>query len=367
MKLHLGLEEEYFLIDKSSKKLITEHPKGLLSVCKDVFGEHLGSELFTCQLELSSIKCSSISQLADEQRNSREKLKSILDDFNLQFVSASTYPSGMLDQVGLVDDAFHLHVIERFSAIGRQLLVNGLHMHVECLSDCKRVDILKKLSCFLPTFVVLSSSSAFFQSQDTGLQSYRTLLFEGMPISGMPKGFNTLQEYNELMDDFFKIGFINDAGNIYWHVRLGSHLPTIETRMADSCPRLQDSVALASLLSCLILTLVEQEPTQEALPFYTQNPAYVDYYLWQARRYSAKEVNFFDFNARDKLSFTHVLDHLLEFVMPMAKKLNCVEQLEQLPKIIEQGSSADRQREIYQKNKSIDEVCQLLIKETNTL
>jgi glutamate---cysteine ligase / carboxylate-amine ligase len=367
MKLQLGLEEEYFLIDKDTKKLITQHPAGLWSACEEIFGEHLSSELFTCQLELSSIKCSSISQLADEQRNTRGKLRRVLNEFNLQFVSASSYPSGMLDKVELVEDAFHLQVIERFSAIGRQLLVNGLHMHVECRSDNKRVEILKKLPCFLPIFVALSSSSAFFQNEDTGLQSYRTFLFEGMPISGMPKGFNTLEEYDALMDDFFNIGFINDAGNIYWHVRLGNHLPTIETRVSDSCPRVQDSVALTSLLSSLILTLVEQEPTQEALPFYTQNAAYIDYYLWQTRRYSAKKVNFFDFNHKEKLPLAQALDHLLTFVMPVAKKLNCVEQLEQLTNIVEQGSSSDRQRAAYFKNKSIDDVCELLIKETNTL
>ena len=41
------------------------------------------------------------------------------------------------------------------------------------------------LQGFLPVFLALSASSPNFQGEDTGLMSYRTKLFEAVPLAGV--------------------------------------------------------------------------------------------------------------------------------------------------------------------------------------
>src|SRR5262249_14641848 len=48
-------------------------------------------------------------------------------------------------------------------------------------------------------------------------------------------------------------GVITDPGMIYFDVRPSAHLPTLELRICDSCPRLEDVVLLAGLFRALVI------------------------------------------------------------------------------------------------------------------
>ncbi|PHQ78143.1 MAG: hypothetical protein COB66_09500 [Coxiella sp. (in: Bacteria)] len=364
IKPYIGAEEEYFLVDRQSKQILRDPPQALFDACMRALPE-LNRELFCGQIELASKKCASITKLHDELCRSRQLLQETLKQFKAVFVAASTYPTLISANQVCTPSPRYLHILNQFHGAIQNYACNALHVHVNLPSKRQRISVLKKLNCFLPMFLALSSSSPFYDNALMGLQSYRIQLLQAFPVSGFVEPFNTLQEYKKTVRLYGKIGFTDDESNLYWHARLGFKLPTIETRIMDVCPRIEDSIALAALTQSLIYTLTKRSPN--ALPFYTDKISYLRYYLWQARRYPIPSMTFIDFNKNDSLSFVDAVDQLLEFVAKAAKKIGCLDQLHHIKSIASNGTSADRQAACFKQTNDINAVCQQLIDESNQL
>ena len=54
----------------------------------------------------------------------------------------------------------------------------GMHVHVGIDNDELRIDLLNQVSYFLPHLLAFSTSSPFWQGEDTGLKSYRLSVFD---------------------------------------------------------------------------------------------------------------------------------------------------------------------------------------------
>lgn len=366
MKLRIGIEEEFFLIDKTTSQLAYQVPDHVFTVCEQQMSEaKISPELFQTQIEISSKKCRGISELYNVQANNRRLLKTLLEPFKLNIVAVGSYPGAFCKKATISNVPYYLGIKTKFAGVADKLLVNGMHCHVECLPVSRRIKLLNQIRCFLPIFLAFSTSSPFFETEDTGLQSYRHCLMESLPVGGFPQKIVDLQYYDDLLDLYTKIGFIGNPGNIYWHARIGNNLPTIETRIMDSCPRLEDSIAIASLYAAILLTLLEKEGG--CLPFYTEDLNYIEFYSWQARRFPINEINFINVSRKQTMAFAEVIDTLFDFIMPIAKKINCVSQLDHLLNILDEGTSADRQRALFKQTGQLNSVHDLLIQETNDL
>ena len=62
-----------------------------------------------------------------------------------------------------------------------------MHVHVGIDDDELRIDLLSQMTYFLPHLLVLSTSSPFWEGQNTGLRSYRLTVFDALPRSGLPE------------------------------------------------------------------------------------------------------------------------------------------------------------------------------------
>jgi len=134
----------------------------------------------------------------------------------------------------------------------------------------------------LPALLALSASSPFWRGTDTGYASYRTLIGRRWPTSGALPGFASAADYDRAVADLVRSGVITDPGMLYFDVRPSAHLPTLELRIADSCPRLEDVVLLAGLFRALVIWAVAVE--YEGSPLAAVRPELLQAATWRAAR-----------------------------------------------------------------------------------
>jgi len=104
-----------------------------------------------------------------------------------------------------------------------------------------------RLTSYLPLLLALSTSSPFWQGQFTGLRGYRLAAYDELPRTGLPELFRTKQDYDQFVAALVWAKIIPDASYIWWAIRPSLENPTVELRVADSCTRLDDAVAIAAL------------------------------------------------------------------------------------------------------------------------
>ena len=128
-------------------------------------------------------------------------------------------------------------------ALGRRLVICGMHVHVGIEDPELRIDLMSQAAYFLPHLLALSTSSPFWQGEDTGLKSYRLAVFDELPRTGLPEIFDSWGEYQRHLKVLIKAGLIEDGSKLWWDMRPSARFPTLELRVTDACTRLEDALA----------------------------------------------------------------------------------------------------------------------------
>ena len=84
-------------------------------------------------------------------------------------------------------------------------------------------------------------------------------------MTGTPEVFASRADYDDLVASLVAVGFIPDASKLYWDARPSSHAPTLEFRVADVCPTIDETVMVAGLCRALARTCLEQNRRGEPL------------------------------------------------------------------------------------------------------
>jgi glutamate---cysteine ligase / carboxylate-amine ligase len=228
---------------------------------------------------------------------------------------------------------------------------------------------MNQLSYFLPHLLALSCSSPFWDGQDTGLKSYRLTIFDALPRTGIPARFQSFAEYQRHVDVLINAGLIEDTTKIWWDLRPSGRFPTLETRIMDVCTRLEDAIALSSLLVAILRMLYRLRVANQRWRIYTS--MLIRENRWRAMRYSFDE-GLIDMALGRVVPFPELLDQLLHLTAEDADALGCTTEIAGLRRILERGTSAHRQLKAYAEAKangashedSLKAVVDLLIADT---
>ena len=116
----------------------------------------------------------------------------------LAILAAGTHPLARWREVSPSRSERYFKVMDMLRMIGRRNMLCGMHVHVELPDPHARVDVMTRLTPYLPLFVALSASSPFWLGAETGLMAYRPAAYDELPRSGIPELFGTEAEYNTL-------------------------------------------------------------------------------------------------------------------------------------------------------------------------
>jgi len=339
----LGIEEEYLLVDLDSLAL-REAPEGLMQACAAELAGQVSPEFLQCQIEIGTKVCAGVDEAREDLKRLRSTVSKHAKTYNLAPIAASCHPfSDWKDQ--------HHTRKERYDDLSRdlggvvqRLLICGCHVHVGLGDDPLRVDLMRQMAYFLPHLLAMSTSSPFWQGRDTGMASYRISVFDNLPRTGLPPQFDTWQDFERSVTALTDLGVIEDGSKIWWDLRPSSRFPTLETRIMDVQPRIEDTLTLATLNQCLLRMLWRLRTHNMRWRIYDN--FLVGENRWRAQRYGVTE-GMIDFGRGEIVPFPELIDELIELIEEDAGVLRCLTQVERARATVVEGTSSQRQRTVY--------------------
>lgn len=207
----IGIEEEYLLVDRETRDLVSETPEAMISACEAQIKDLVRPEFLKSQIEVGTRVCRSIGQAREDLSWLRRTVADEAAKYGLAPIAASTHPFSEWQEQDHTDKERY-HVLARdLQAVARRLLICGMHVHVGIDDDNLRNDLINQATYFLPHLLALSTSSPFWRGEDTGLKSYRLSVFNELPRTGLPEQFDSFGEYRRHVDVLIKAGLIKDA------------------------------------------------------------------------------------------------------------------------------------------------------------
>lgn len=342
----VGIEEEYLLVDRETRALADDPPTAMLDQCEQLCKGQVSPEFMRSQIEVGTKVCRNIREARRDLSRLRRVIVEVADKHGLAPIAASTHPfSRWTDQKHTPKDRYHALATE-MQAAARRLLICGMHVHVGIEDDALRIDLMNQMSYFLPHLLALSCSSPFWEGVDTGLKSYRLTVFDALPRTGLPEVFSSYGEYQRHVDVLVSAGIMEDATKLWWDQRPSARYPTLETRVMDVCTRLDDSMALAALVVCILRMLYRLRLDNQRWRIYPHMLIHEN--RWRGMRYSFDE-GMIDLAKGRIIAFESLLEELLELVSEDAEALDCVDEVRSVRRIIERGTSAHRQLATFRK------------------
>jgi carboxylate-amine ligase len=334
-----GIEEEYHLVHLETRDLAAA-PADLMGACEEVLGKQVAPEFFRSQIEIGTQVCSSFSQAREQLSHLRSTIAKTAGTFGMAPIAASTHPFAKKATLETTPKERYQALARDFGGIGRRLSICGMHVHVAIEDDDDRVDLMNQIRYFLPHLLMLSTSSPFWEGEDTGLKSYRLSIFHELPRTGLPQRFESFGEYQRTVDVLVRAGVIEDASKVWWDLRPSVRFPTLEMRVTDVCPRMEDALTIAALYVSVARMLYRIKGRNQRWRSY---PAFlIEENRWRAQRYGVDD-KLFDFGKGSLVPFAELIDELIEMVAEDAVEIGCLTEIQHARDIVAGGTGADRQ------------------------
>ncbi len=339
----IGIEEEYLLVDLDTMAL-AEAPPEMMATCQSRLGDQVSPEFLQCQVEVGTTVCATVSGARDDLKRLRGTIAEVAKSHNLAPIAVSCHPFGdWKDQVH-TDKERYRDLQKALAGVARRMLISGMHVHVGIGPKDLRIDLMNQLTYFLPHLLALSASSPFWQGTDTGLASYRLTVFDNLPRTGLPPQFASWAEYERTVGVLIDLGVIEDTSKIWWDLRPSSKFPTLESRICDVAPRLEDTLTLAALTQCLTRMLWRLSKGNQRWRLYDR--FLVGENRWRAQRFGTSD-GLIDFGQRSIVPFTDLAKELVELVEEDAVALECWPEVQRTLDMAQNGTAAERQRSTF--------------------
>ena len=344
----LGIEEELMFVDPASGEVIADPDPAIFDEAREAAGEHrVVYELLRSQIETNSRICSSVAELRTSLAETRGIVIDAARRHGAAVIASSLHPWARWQSQQVTPRRRYQEAEITFQQSARQFFVGGMHIHAGFGDPELRVRVMTALRQHLPTLLAVSTSSPFQGGQLTGLKSYRQVVIGALPRTGMPRAIRSRAEFDDIVERYRTIGAIADASEIRWDIRPSAHYPTIELRICDICPRIEDAVAIAALYACLIRFLARKITAGEKLPELSHE--LIEEGRWLAQRYGTLAF----LPRGDPPALVDVDDcvqDLVEDLREDARALECESEVAHIARIVREGSSADRQEDVYRQS-----------------
>lgn len=343
-----GIEEEFFLVDPRTRNLVRRPPRTLLQRLKRELGDCFATELLQSQVEITSPVFHDHRQARETMTGLRRQIAALLAHDGLAIVAAGTHPLAAWHVQTGTDSPRYQALIDDFRIIARRNLLCALHIHVAVPPGVDRVALMNRAMSWLPLFLGLSAASPFWGRRQTGLMSYRQVVYYEWPRTGIPDFFADESEYEAFVQLMVRGGAMPDAGHLWWAIRPALRYPTLELRIADSCTRLDDALALAALFRCLVRALVRDPGLGAQRNAGTRR--LVEENRWRAAR-DGTAARFIDEGTGAQMPLPEVLADLERLCQDDIRAFGCRDALQPLREILSGGGSAQHQLAVYRQQR----------------
>ena len=341
----LGVEEEFFLVDPESRDLIADPDPALFDACERDSGPHkVVHEMLRTQIETNTRVCTSVADLRTALIETRSLVIGTAARFGAAVIASSTHPfARWTDQAVTPKERYDRFAIA-FQDTVRRYLVGGMHIHAGFDDADARIRVMTALRRYLPVMHALSTSSPFNGGRETGFKSYRLNVIASLPRTNLPPPFSSRAEFDRLVADYQSMDFIGNGSELWWDIRPAVRSPTVEMRICDICPRMEDTLSIAALYACLVRRLLRKD-ADEGLPPEPPTELIAEN-RWHASRYGVLAF-LGDFGAGGRIDIEEYVAQLIGDLAEDAAALDCEQDLQRVTEIIRLGTGADRQIDLF--------------------
>ncbi len=341
----LGIEEEYLLVNRQTRDLERDPPKALMKECQQRMKGRVSPEFMRCQIEVGTPVCKDIGAARQELASLRRNVAEMAEQHGLTIIAASTHPFAAWQPQKHTLRKRYEELAKDMGVPLRRLLICANHIHVGIDDDNLRIDLMNQMRYFLPHLLALSTSSPFWQGQNTKLKSYRLAVFDEMPRTGMPEEYSSYGEYQKHLDALVQTKVIEDGTKIWWDIRPSARFPTLEMRICDISTTLEDGLCIAALYQCLLRMLWRLKRMNVTWRRY--KILLINENRWRAMRHGF-DKGLIDFGRGAMVPYEDLLDEILDLVKEDAEALGCTAEVAHARTIRERGTSAHRQVAVYE-------------------
>ncbi len=374
----ISIEEEYQFIDPDSRDLrgfataqgltlLDAHGQGKEGGERTV--PRTGGPSGTPAPVAGTPICRDVKQARQELLRIRREMRKLAASHGLKMMAAGAHPFSYWEREQEESPRYRA-LIEDTQFIARRLLAFGMYVHVGIDDRNLAIDVMNAMRYLLPHILCLANASPFWQGLDTGLASYRSVLLDALPRTGIPNAFRSLSDYLGYVDTLLRTNSIPDPEAIWWDIRPHSQQQdrsrprtetgpnsrskspaaeqaALEIRVCDALPDIDDVLAVAALIQATVAWLVDLRHRNMSFRLYDRT--LIAENKWRAVRYGL-QGNLLDFGIEQDVPIRNLLHELLERVEPVLDRLNCREEVAHVHTIMQRGASSEQQRQVWRQS-----------------
>ncbi len=357
--LTLGIEEEYMIIDPTTRAL-TSYVQEMLNKGRVILGDQIKAEFLQSQIEVGSRICTNIQEAREDLIRLRQTVSEVAKEGGRCIAAAATHPFSTWREQSITEGERYEDLRMDMQEVARRLLIFGMHVHIGFgegeLSRSLIIDIMNQLRYFLPHILAISTSSPFWHGRETGLKSYRSVIFESLPRTGIPPTFGSYEEYDRYVTLLGKVGSLGkagkDASKIWWDARPNPRVGTLEIRVPDICTTIDEAMCVAAIIQSLVAKLLKLRASNLSWRLYRSEM--IQENKWRAARYGI-DGSLIDYGIEEAVPLPTLWAELLDLLDDVLDELGTRKDVEYIHTILDKGTSADRQLATYRK--AITEGC----------
>jgi carboxylate-amine ligase len=229
----LGIEEEYYVVDDHGRPTSGTDELVYESDPPELLEDRLDHELFKFVIESQTPLIEGYGDAREQLLAVREALVEHAEAHGYHIAAAGLHPLAKWRELEHAEKPRYRAQLDRIRYPQHRNTTAGLHVHVGVDDADKAVWIANELRWHLPVMLALSANSPYWNGFDTGLESARAKIFEGLPNTGMPTAFADYESFDRFERRMIQTGSIDDRGELWFDVRPHSGHGTVEVRTPD--------------------------------------------------------------------------------------------------------------------------------------
>ena len=357
----IGVEEEYQIVNAETRELRSRASR-ILPEARQAVGEHVQPELYLSQIEIGTPICQTLAEVRAELVRLRGEVIAAAERDGHRIAAAGTHPFSHWEEQQLTPKARYVGIAQDYQQLAREQLIFGCHVHVGISDREAAIQIMNRARPWLAVLLALSANSPFWLGSDTGYNSFRTEVWRRWPMAGTPHVFDSRAEFDRLVESLVQTESIEDGTKIYWDVRPSARFETLEFRVTDVCPTVDEAVLVAGLARALARTCHAEAASGKEIEH--ARPELLRAAKWRAARYGL-DADLIDVATERAVPAAELVEKFLAHLRPALEEHEEWQEISALAhQVVARGNGARRQREAYMKAERYEDVVDFIIEET---
>ena len=342
----IGVEEEYMLCHPDTGDLIDRADEIIHVLDKDIKSRY-SYELILSEIEVNTSICNSVNEVMKEVAYLRNKTKELGGKLGFKIGISGTHPSAQCKNQCFVQNDSYKWVAGQLGYFAKRNITFAMHVHIAVKDENYAISISNALRQWIAPLLALSTNSPFFEGENTGMRSSRTMQFGTFPRTNIPIRFNSFNEYKALVDNYLLSDTISKPGHIWWKIRPHLDFGTIEFRICD----VQRSLKNVEMITAISQALVYQasHDLENKCLSDNFNMEYLNDGLWKASRFPLN-AKIIDPETQILSTLSLQIKKMKDYIQGALKFWNNEHINEYIDLILQNGTEADLQLKIYQKS-----------------